>query len=188
MRRAIIASLLVLLATWGRPVAAETSVPIDLQVDLLRKLVRFERGFVARAGGSVVVLIVTRASDPVSVRVVAQMREAFSRINDIAGRPIRLVTEEYTSPKLLRTKVDAENASLVIVPPGLAGELGAIAPAFAGRTSITMTTDGDQVSSGAVVGFELVSSKPKIVLNLGQARRQHLDFDSDLFRLCKVIE
>jgi hypothetical protein len=39
-----------------------------------------------------------------------------------------------------------------------------------------------------VVGFDLVSGRPKVVINLAMARKQNLRFRSDLLSLARIIE
>lgn len=166
---------------------AETSVPIELQVELLRKLVQFERGFAARSGSEVRLLIVVRESNPASARASAQLQSAIERAHDMLGRPIKASVHNFTSAAALKKAALAANAQIVFFTPGFDADLAAIVSAFEGLPALTVSTDGDQVARGVVLGFELVSSKPKITLNLGQARRQGLDFNSELFRLARVI-
>jgi len=109
--RAISSFLSISLLLFSASALAEMTVPVDLQLDLLKRVVRFERGFAARGGARLRFVIVERAGDSGSERVV----------------------------------------------------------------------------QGAVLGFELFSSRPRIVLNLGQAGRQGLDFSSDLARLARVV-
>lgn len=166
---------------------AETSVPIELQVELLRKLVQFERGFGARCGADVRLLIVVRESNPASARASAQLQAAIERAHDMLGRPIKASVHNYTSATALKKASLAAGAQIVFLTPGFEADLPAITSAFEGQPTLTVSTDGDQVARGVVLGFELVSSKPKITLNLGQARRQGLDFNAELFRLARVI-
>jgi hypothetical protein len=46
----------------------------------------------------------------------------------------------------------------------------------------------DYVPAGIVLGFDLVSGRPKLVVNLSQARRQHVDFRAEVLKLMKVYE
>lgn len=186
MRRGLSLALLLTLLLAARYAWADASVPVDLQVDLVRKLVRFERGFAGRVGGTVVVLIVTRPTQPASARAAAQVQEAFERAPDLAGKPVKIVKHSFSTTAALRQV--AEGTHLVFLTPGFEGEMAAIAQSFSGLPAITVGTDSELVAKGAVLGFELIASKPKITLNLGQARRQALDFSSELFRLANVIQ
>jgi hypothetical protein len=176
----------VLLLTAARA-GADPTVPLDLQVDLLRKVVRFERGFAGRGGAQVTLLLVGRPHNSDGERAAAQIAGAMARAREIAGRPVKVTTHDYSSPAALRRAVSDSGAQLVYLLPGLAGDIAAIAAALDGLPAITVSTDGEEVERGAVLGFELASAHPKIVLNLGQARKQRLDFDSDLFRLARVV-
>ena len=166
---------------------ADPTVPLDLQVDLLRKVVRFERGFGSRGAAQVTLLLVGRPHDADGERAAAQIAGAVARAPEIAGRPVKVVAHDYSSPEALRRVVSDGGVQLVYLLPGLHGDIAAIAAALDGLATITVSTDGEEVERGAVLGFELASAHPKIVLNLGQARKQRLDFDSDLFRLARIV-
>jgi hypothetical protein len=167
---------------------ADGGVPPELQVALVKKLVRFERHFVERAGANVQILIVVLAGDDGSERAVAQLGKALGAGPDIAGRPIKVSVARFSSPARLRSDAGDALADLVWLTPGLEARTAAIAAALVGMPVITVAADGDGADRGAILGFELVSARPKIVINVGQARRQGLDFDSDLFRLARVIK
>ena len=166
---------------------AETTVPLDLQVELLLKVVRFERGFARRSELGVTVLLVTRHGDPASERAAAQLTRGLRDARQIAGRPVRIIAHLYTSAAALKSATAGEGAQLVYLTPGLDADVADIASAMVGVPAITVSTDGDQVDRGIILGFALVSARPKIALNVGQAKRQGLDFNSDLFRLARVI-
>ncbi len=166
----------------------ETTVPIDLQVELLRKVVRFERGFVERAGPQVKLIVLARTGNTSSERAVAQLASAFERVHDIVGKPIAVTTEHYSSATALKRAVVQAGACLLYLTPGFESEMGDIAASLEGVPVITISTDGDQVEHGAVLGFELVAAHPKITINVTQAKKQSLDFNSDLFRLARIVK
>ncbi len=178
---------LILISLLSLPVAAETTVPISLQVELLKKVVRFERGFTGRTGDHVTLLVIRKAGNAESERATTQLLAAFSATNDFAGKPPTATALDYSTPAALKAAIGSSGAQLVYLTTGLSADMAPIATALEGVTAITVSTDGDQVDQGAVLGFELVSSKPKIAINLAQARRQGLDFSSDLFRVARVV-
>ena len=165
---------------------AEMTVPVDLQLDLMKRVVRFERGFVARVGGQVKVVIVTKTGNAASERAGTQLKTGLEHAPEIAGKPVVVVMQAFTNAAGLRRA--AEGAAIVYLTPGLESDTAAIGAAFAGAPIITISADGEAVASGAVLGFELFSSRPRIVLNMGQATRQTLNFSSDLARLARVIQ
>jgi hypothetical protein len=44
------------------------------------------------------------------------------------------------------------------------------------------------VEKGFVLGFDLVSGKPRMLLQLTQARKQNTDFKADVVRIMKVYQ
>lgn len=172
---------------WATVATAETTVPLELQVDLLRRVVRFERGFAARARDQVKVLVVVRPRSGDSESTAASLSKALEAARDIAGKPIQVSLHRFSSAALLKKAVLGAGAQIAYLPPGLEDDMDAIAAGLAGVPVITIATDGEQVDRGAVLGFELVSARPKIALNLGQARRQGLSFEADLLRLARVV-
>jgi len=46
---------------------------------------------------------------------------------------------------------------------------------------------GDGVAAGVLLGFELDSGKPRMWLNLQQARRQGADLRAEVIKLMKVV-
>jgi hypothetical protein len=69
----------------------------------------------------------------------------------------------YVGAAALANAVRAEHASMVFVTPGFADDLGAIR--------------GDQ-SSG----------RPKLLVHLTQAKKQHVAFSADVLKLMRVYE
>lgn len=164
---------------------AATTVPLELQVELLRKIIKFERGFAGRGGPTVKVMIVHRPGLPASERAAAQLRNALK--GDIGGREVAATSHTFSTIATLAQAIRAESAQLVYFAPGFNDEFQQIASGLAGLTVLTVSTDGDAVDRGAVLGFELNASRPRIALNDAQARKQGLNFNSDLFRIARVI-
>ncbi|HYU16258.1 MAG TPA: YfiR family protein [Candidatus Acidoferrum sp.] len=167
--------------------ARAESVPFELQADLMKKVVRFERGFVARCGPEVDLLLVMRDGDTRSERAAAQLAPALRALGAIAGKPVVLAVLRYSTAAALKDAVVRGRVDLIYLTPGLEPDVSAIAATLEGVPVITVAGDGGEVDHGAVLGFELVSARPRISINLGQARKQGLDFNSDLFRLARVV-
>jgi hypothetical protein len=53
---------------------------------------------------------------------------------------------------------------------------------------LTMGAVADYVPAGIVFGVDLISGKPKLLVNLTQARRQHVDFGAQLLRLARIYQ
>ena len=187
-RALVIGAAAAILSSGGaaRAVQAET-VPLELQAELIKKVVRYERGFLTRSGAQIDVLLVVRAGDSGSERAAAQLAPVLRAMHDIAGKPVVVFLHHYTTAAELREAIVSQGAELVYYTPGLESEVAAIAAKLEGVPAITVASESGEVDRGAVLGFELVSARLRISINLGQARRQRLDFNSEILRLSRVI-
>jgi hypothetical protein len=167
--------------------AEDVSVPVELQVALLGRIVRYERTYMAQSTPARI-LVVTRSGDPQSTRAGAEFIARIRREERLGSREITVSAHEFTSARSLAATVERERIGIVYVAPGLGREIGAIASALAGQNVLTVAAVGGDVERGAVLGFELVSSRPRIAVNLTRARSQRLRFNSQFLRIARVVE
>jgi hypothetical protein len=183
-RLILLATMLVAWPTF----AEEVSVPIGLQAELVAKVVSYDRNFAARAGERAHVLLVTRSGDAESVRTAAHMESALRDIKELGGLPHDEATVAYGGAKVLVEAVRARRIAVVYLTPGLGGEVSQIAEALAGTSVLTVGATSDFVPRGAVLGFDVVSGRPKLVVNLTQAKKQDVAFKAEVLKLMRVIE
>ena len=179
---------LILFALPRKVCADDISVPIALQVPLLTKVAEYDRHFAERAQGMVHVLIVTKAGNADSLHAGTQMQAGLGRIDRIAGLPHDEALLTYSGATQLAELCRNRHASIVFFSTGLRDEIGAVAQALSGSDVLTASAVPDDVRAGIVLGFDLISSRPKVMVNLRQARLQNIDFRSDLLRLAVVFE
>lgn len=188
-RRAVLAGAALFLWLFARPAAAEdVAVPVDLQAELITKVAAYDKNLASRAGDRVRVLILQRADSAESVRVAAQMQKALGQISDVAGLPLEASLLSYTSPSDLLSSVTTKRAAIVYIPPGFDDDVVAIAKSLSGSSVLTVSAVASYVPKRAVLGFDLVSGKPKLVVNLTQARLQSVAFKAEVLKLMKVYE
>lgn len=168
--------------------AESVYVPVRLQAELLAKVTAYDRNFAGRAGDLVKVIIVVTSRDSDSRLTATDMRNALAALPTVGG----IVHEEevvtYTGAPALAEICRARHASVVYLTPGLSNDIPSIRDALGSLDLLTVAALPDDVPQGAVLGFDLVSGRPKLVVNLGQARRQHVDFRAELLKLMRVIE
>lgn len=184
---ALCLSALLLTGSLAPAAADEVSVPIELQVALLERIVRYERTFAAETT-PVHVLVVSRASSPESQRVSGQLVAGLRHAGTLGGRTVEATTSSYTSASALDGEVAASHARIVYLAAGLGDQIAAIGAALSDAGLIIVSAVGADVDRGAVVGFELVSARPRIVVNLGVARAHQLQFNAQFLRLARVVE
>ena len=62
-----------------------------------------------------------------------------------------------------------------------------VAEALTGKDVMTIGSRAGYAERRAVVSFDLVSGKPKLIVNLPQAKRQNVKFSARLLKLAEVI-
>jgi hypothetical protein len=180
------------LAVWWRAgalAADDTAIPVSLQMELLVKVAPYDKNLSPRAGGRVRVLLLTKPDSVESVRAAVQADGALGQKDSIAGLPHERVTHAYAGALELAKTCKSKRVAIVYVTPGFAdGEVRAIARALDGADVLTVSAVASFVPSGIVLGFDLVSGKPKLLVHLRQARRQRVDLSSDVLKLMRVVE
>lgn len=179
------AALLPLLST--QSVTADTAlVPADMQAELLSKLAGYDRNFEARAGSQAVILLVVKPKNPQSNTSAAIMRSALGRLNLVGGLPHREQIVLYEGAEALAKLCRSQRAAVVYLTPGFDDQLEPLGGVLSDVDILSLAAVPDYVPRGIVLGFELVSGKPKIVLNLPQAKKQNVSFKADVLKLMKV--
>lgn len=178
---------LMLLGLMGAAPADRAVVPVELQVEVLAKVVRYDRNFAARAGAEVGVLVLHAPDAPESERVARQWMSALKAHPKLGGVGHHDELVAFAGAAPLAELLKARGASLVVFAPGFSAQAGAIASALDGLDVLTVSATSEGVKEGLVLGFDLVSGKPRMLLNLSQSRRQHVDFRADVLLLMTVF-
>jgi hypothetical protein len=166
--------------------AQVSSVPAEIQAELLAKLEGYDRGFAARAGDSARVLLVVKPGSTKSETSAEEMRSALARIDRIGGLPHQETIVPYPGAQALAQRCRAEKIAIVYFTPAFDDDVDALRVALADDSVLSLGAVSGYVPKGIVLGFELESGKPKIFINLDQAKRQGVNFSSDVLRLMTV--
>ena len=185
VRRLCAALVLACVLVSGR--AGSEPLPVTLQADLLVKLAGYDRNMRARAGSQLRIVLVTRSSDD-DARWAAQMRAVLAHSERIAGLPHAESTVRFTRADKLAATCKAEQIAIVVLSPSLIGEGEHIRTAFDDADVLTVAPSQELVKHGVVLGFELVSGKPKLFFNLPQAIRQHVAISAEVLKLMTVYQ
>lgn len=178
--------VILLVARWSG--AEDVPVPLSLQAELLAKVAGYDKNLRARAGDKVRVLLVERPGDADSQRVVVQLRAALERIASIGDMAHEEIVTPWSGPQALATTIRERHAAIVFLSPGFAGDVEGIRDALVGVDVLSATAVSDYVPRGIVLGFDLVSSKPKLLVNLARARKQNVAFSAEVLKIAKVYE
>jgi len=166
--------------------AGGVQVPYSVQADLLAKVASFDRNFAARAGARALILVVQMPNDAESAAAALELKNALSRLPTVGDRPHDEQIVTYSNAAALADMVRTKKAAIVYFGPGFDKELKAIRTASSNMSLLTVGASPDYVESGLVLGFDLVSGRPKLLINLSQAKKQSVDFPASVLRLMKV--
>ena len=163
--------------------AEDVPVPIGLQVDLLAKVAGYDKNLPAR------VLVVSRTGNDDATRAAAQLERALADKTTIAGLPTEVATVPWSDAPSMAKACRARRASIVYFTPGLSeADATAVARAFDGVDVLSVAAMPTVVPRGIVLGFDLVGGKPKLLVHLGQARRQNVALGAEVLKLMRVYE
>ena len=166
--------------------ADTVAVPANLQANLTAKLLAFDRGLPARAGGTVRVLIVTDPSEGQSQKIANEYAAGLKGKPNIAGLPVEVTIAAFTTPQALAAEVTKQHLSAVYLSSGVGRHAEAIAGALKGLNVMTVAAEPAAVIRGASVGFDLLSGQPKILVNLGQAKNQNIELPASVLSLAVI--
>ena len=166
--------------------AGSVHVPLNVQADLIAKVASFDRNFGARAGARALVLVLQMPNDAESAAAALELKSALSRVPTVGDRPHEEQIVTYSGSAALADLVRTRKAAIVYFGPGFGKELSVIRSSSSNASLLTVGASPDYVEAGIVLGFDLVSGRPKLLINLGQAKKQQVDFPASVLRLMKV--
>jgi hypothetical protein len=162
------------------------TAPIAVQAQIITRILPFERGFAAKPPGEVQVVIALRSGDADSESAALKMSKALGDIGKIADKPLRVTTVPYTSAQQLAAECRKRSAHVLFITPGLASDAGPLATALIGSGMLSVAAVEPYVPAGIVLGVEVVAGKPRMSINLKQAKSQKLDFPSAVLKLARI--
>jgi hypothetical protein len=179
-----VSALLVASSVFGEAVG----VPVTLQADLLVRAAAYDRNMRGRGGDLLLVVLVVRSGRGDSERAAAQMQASLASVPTIAGRKHREERFAFKTAGDLASFCRSRLPGILYLAPDLGEEVTAIAGALAGADVLSVSGAADYVPRGVVLGFDLQSGRPKLLVNLGQALRQNVSFEPTFLRLAKVVD
>lgn len=181
--------LVLALTLLAAPLAAEqVQIPARLQAALVAKVAAYDTHFAARANGHALVLIAVAGGKAESERFGEAIRVELGVQPRIGGVGHSEEIVRFTSAAELARLVRERRAALLYVAPGLSEHAPQIASALTGLDVLSVAALAGDVEQKIVLGFARESGRPRLHVNLEQARRQSVAFNPDLLRLVRVIQ
>lgn len=168
---------------------ADPPIPANLQAAIIMRMLGYDRALKGRAGKELVVGIVAKTSDRVSIEAQVEMQKAFDALpaQDVRGLPLRALSLNFKGPAEVGTWIAHEGIGVLYVPPGLDKELAAIRAICTERHTVAVTPVRLFVDQGLPLGIVLKEGRPSIVVNLPAAEAVGMDLDPKLLALSQVI-
>lgn len=163
------------------------------ELELLKKILVFERNWKGRAGEKLIIGILYQKSSSISswtmedwLNLQESLDETDLRLDGIEISFQKIDLEPLSS---LETALVENRIQLLYITPiesrNTARTLTEITK-ICGRLKIgTFSAVTEYLDSGVAIGFQLESQKPQIFINLNAARAQGFDFSSQFLRLVK---
>jgi hypothetical protein len=168
--------------------AQDISVPVEVQVPLLLKILTFDRTLAAESHDSLVVGVVFqshyRASAAISDEVCRALATAGRNLN--AGRVLRVVRIDLDDPRNLGAALLREGVRVLYVTPLRAVATSAVAAATRERQVVSMTGVVRYVEEGLAVAVDANGERPQIVINLAASRAEGAVFAGQLLKLARL--
>ena len=168
--------------------AEDVAVPVGLQAELIAKVASYDKNFAERAGDRAQIAILTKAGNADSTRTAAHMQSALGALPQVGGLPHDEHMVTWSGGGALAAYVKARRIAIVYVTPGFAEDIAEMSGALDGVDVLSVAAVSEYVPKGIVLGFDLVSGKPKLLVNLTQAKRQKVSFKAEVLKMMKVFE
>ncbi|GAC1570225.1 MAG: hypothetical protein NVS3B20_01750 [Polyangiales bacterium] len=186
--RTIGATIAVFAALPRTAAGEDVEVPIALQAQLLVKVAGYDKSLPHRAGGLVRILLVVNPATPESARASTQMERALEQVGPIDDLPHEESTISFSTPTALAALCKKRRIAIVYITPGFSSQIEGIRAAMEGVDVLTVAAVADYVSRGIVLGFDLVSGKPKLLTHMAQAKKQNVVFKSEVLKIMRRFE
>jgi hypothetical protein len=169
--------------------AEDDPVPVEVQLALFAKIISFDRNLKARVGNEIILGIVYENDFRTSLNVKDAFLESMDafHIKQVAGIPIRCVPLAINSERDFGLTVMRSKVNLLYVTPLRAIDMDEITVVTRARQILSLASVPEYVESGLAIGIGTKGEKPLILINIGAAKAEGSDFNSQLLKLAKVI-
>jgi hypothetical protein len=179
-----------LLAAWLLPrVACADQVAPDKQAVILARALAYDDNLKTRAGDSLVIAVIFKASAGGSESAADGVVRAFKAIEGVKvqGLPLRVVKLAFSGKDALHGAVTSQGIDALYVCAGLEGDQSAIRDESRRDHILTIASREEQLTAGLSLGVFLFDGKTTITVNLPSSKEEGAAFSSELLRLARVI-
>jgi hypothetical protein len=167
----------------------EVTMPAELQVPLLAKVLSFDRRLPARAGDELVIGVAYQPRFAEGAELAHELLEASRQPagQQIEGIPCRWVALEVGDGSELPAALASQSVDVLYVTPLRALPLERITSAARSLGVVTVTGTSDYVAGGLAIGLVLRGDRARILVNLEAASSEGAELDSQLLKLATLV-
>ncbi len=171
----------------GNAAAQGGSLPADMQMALISKILRFDR-HLERYGGEVVLAFLYQPGNRESGRLANELNDAARGLHGVgpARQTFRTVLLPYRSGTDLRSELKRQGIALLYVAPMRAVDLKQLVEQAHAAGVLTISGEAEPIQAGCAIGLQERGPRPAVSIRLASARRVGSDFDSRLLALADV--
>lgn len=176
----------------GGVAAQDTPVPVDVQVQIMVKVLNFDRRLPERLSGRLTIGVLYQSRYRTSANVGGEVCRALMRLPRSALGALEALQLTCVPIDLDRTPdlgaaLKRDRIQVLYVSPLRAFPLSdVVAMARAGRIT-TVTGVPRYVETGLAIGVDMKGDRPEIVINLVASRAEGAELNAQLLKLARVV-
>ncbi|HEX9109125.1 MAG TPA: YfiR family protein, partial [Longimicrobiales bacterium] len=163
------------------------SLPADVQVALIAKIMRFDR-HLDRYGREVVLGILYQGGNRESGRTARDVGDVARSVQVIGAgnQAFRPVLIEYASGMDLKAELKKRGVSLLYLSSMRAVDLARLVEQAHEMGVLTIAAEAEPIQAGVAIGLQERGPRPAVSIRLSSARKAGSDLDSRLLHLADV--
>lgn len=161
-------------------------VPVSVQVPLMLKATTYDRAFAPKLqkNGVMHVGICYQAQNRVSVKEMEELKLELSKV--VTGFKVQVTPIALVDSENFAERAEWASLSIVYITSMRGLDLKALLLQARKHQVLSVGTDAALAAKGVTMGFELVDSRPKFVINRDSAAAEGCDFSSQLLKLATI--
>lgn len=173
-----------MLCSWTEGRSQELSVPLEIQYQLIQKVLTFNRSLLPRTKQTLTIGIIYQRS----YRISNTIKESLLSASGPGTPSLRLIPIDLTEVGPFADFPRLGEIDALYIAPLRAYPVESLARITREKKILTLTGSPQYIDMGIAVGFGVRSNRPEIIINLNAAREEGADFSSQLLKLSKVIQ
>jgi hypothetical protein len=170
--------------------AAAEELPVALQAQLLSKMTTYVKALTPQGATAVNVWVVYPGPGEAPTRAAQALTSALTELGQMGTLKAQPKALAFADPKQFAAALAAEKPQVLFLTPehNEKNVSALVEAAKAVPGVVTVTGQSDHVKLGVVLGFSAVEGRPRVLVNLKQAKAQGVEFHNGLLRYAVIVE